>query len=261
MLLKLPYTKLFIFFLAIFVLAGCNKDDDKDGVDQSKAENLKQLGLSAEDLLSQDIYQKLRLEILYVAGYQPLPASIASLEDFLNARLNKPGGITITQRAIQSPGNSPLDTDEIRDIEDEFRAEYTEGDDIAVYILFVDGKSSNDTNSAVTLGTAYRNTSMVIYEETLRDLSAMNNGPDLFLLEATTLHHEFGHLLGLVGIQDDDIHTDHVDVNHAKHCKVEECLMYFESSLPTRIMTRSINNEVTTLDPLCIADLQAKGGK
>lgn len=261
MLSKVKHLKFSLLLTVFFMLTACNNDDAKDPIDSSKAENLLALGMSAEDLLSSDIYTKLRVEIVYVAGQQPLQQSINSLEDFLNARVNKPGGITITQRAIQSPGNSPYNTQEIRDIEDEFREEYTIEDDIAVFIFFADGQSSNDTNTSVTLGTAYRNTSMVVYEDTLKDLYDNGNGPDLFLLEATTLHHEFGHLFGLVGIQNDDIHTDHEDENNAKHCMIPECLMFYESSLPTRIPSRSIGGEITLLDDLCIADLQAKGGK
>ena len=261
MLSKVKHLKLLFVLSAFFMLSACNKDDATDPVDDSKAENLKALGVSAEDLLSSDIYTKLRIEIVYVAGQQPLQQSINSLEDFLNTRVNKPGGITITQRAIQSPGNSPYNTEEIRDIEAEFREEYTVDDDIAVYIFFADGQSSNDTNTSVTLGTAYRNTSMVVYEDTLKELNDNGNGPDLFLLEATTLHHEFGHLFGLVGIQNDDIHANHEDENHPKHCMVPECLMFFESSLPTRIPSRSVGGNITPLDDLCIADLQAKGGK
>lgn len=261
MLSKVKHLKFLLVLSAFFMLSACNKDDAKDPVDDLKAENLKGLGVSAEDLLSNDIYTKMRVEVVYVAGQQPIQQSISSLEDFLNARVNKPGGITFTQRAIQSPGTSPYNTEEIRAIEDEFRTEYTEDDDIAVFILFADGQSSNDTNTSVTLGTAYRNTSMVVYEETLKDLTNNGNGPDLFLLEATTLHHEFGHLFGLVGIQDDDIHADHEDENHPKHCMVPECLMYFESSVPSRILLRSAGGAITPLDDLCIADLQAKGGK
>jgi hypothetical protein len=37
--------------------------------------------------------------------------------------------------------------------------------------FFADGKSSKDTDTSVILGTAYRNTSFVIYEQTVHGLS------------------------------------------------------------------------------------------
>ena len=76
------------------------------------------------------------------------------------------------------------------------------------------------------------------------------------------MQHEFGHILGLVNIQNDDIHTDHEDIAHNKHCKIEDCLMYFESNIRFQIITRfSGRKSISVLDPLCIEDLQAKGGK
>jgi hypothetical protein len=98
---------------------------------------------------------------------------------------------------------------------------------------------------------------MVVFEKTLRSLSA-SQGFDLFLLEETTLQHEFGHVMGLVGLLDDDIHEGHEDPLHSNHCIVQNCLMYFENN--TSRSFRKISS-VPLLDPLCIEDLQAKGGK
>ncbi len=133
-------------------------------------------------------------------------------------------------------------------------------------IFFANGNSDNDTDTSVTLGTAYQNTSIVIYERTLREISASQD-IDLSLLESTTLHHEFGHLFGLVNIQDDDIHQNHEDPFQARHCVVEDCLMFFETRLTNRAATRNYFNrrknavDIPQFDAnLCIEDIQAKGG-
>ncbi|MBE9489748.1 MAG: membrane metalloprotease, partial [Bacteroidetes bacterium] len=137
------------------------------------------------------------------------------------------------------------------------RIHYTVGDDIAVFIYFTHAKSDNDTDTSITLGTAYYNTSVVIYEQTLRDLNE-SQGYDLLILEETTVQHEFSHILGLVNLRDDDIHANHEDPLHGKHCIVEDCLMYYASNRSQFFRNRST---VPELDPLCIEDLQAKGGK
>ncbi len=239
-------------------MVSCKKDTENE-VDTTKAENLKSLGTSAEDLLSDDTYKSMTIELVYTPGFQPLQESIDAFKNFLTERVNKPDGITYIERNISTPSGAPFTLEEIKTIEEENRIHYTVGDDIAVYIFFSNGSSGSDTATSKTLGSAYRNTSMVIYEKTLRELSA-NQNLSLFTLETTTLNHEFGHLFGLVNIQDDDIHQSHEDVNHNKHCKVEECLMYFESNSRSVLQLRG-KSVPPQLDPLCIEDLQAKGGK
>ena len=122
-------------------------------------------------------------------------------------------------------------------------------------MFFANGNSQNDTGASVTLGTAYRNTSLVIYQETLQSLDV-----DRFLVEATTLRHEFGHLFGLVNIVNDDIHLDHEDPDNNKHCMVEGCLMYFASTIPSTLPNPT-EEDIPLFDALCLEDLQAKGGK
>ena len=251
---------LYILFTTVLLIS-CQKDDDSDAVDDLKAENRKSLGTSAEDLLSDDIYTNLVVELVYSGLYKPTDDAVNDFRNFLNERLNKPGSITFIETQINESSGAPFTVGEIQAIEDENRTRYTDGNTIAVYVFFSNGSSSNDTNTSVTLGTAYMNTSIVVYEKTLKDIALANPQIALRDLESTTLQHEFGHILGLVNIQDDDIHTNHEDPAHNKHCVVEECLMYFESNLRSQVIQRfSGRNTVAELDPLCIEDLQAKGG-
>jgi len=256
--LSLNILSILIVFLAF---TSCKSDDNDGAITDPKAENRKGLGTSAEDLLSADIYSSLTVELVYSNAFRPSQEAINNLRSFIEQRVNKPGGIVFVETQINDQQGAPFTIQEIRDIEDANRTRYTVGDDIAVYIYFSNGKSQNDTNTSVTLGTAYQNTSMVIYEKTLQDLTSSNPN-DLPLLESTTLQHEFGHIFGLVNLQNDDIHTNHEDPAHNKHCIVENCLMYFEAS-NTSSLREFLNSRssVPVLDPLCIEDLQAKGGK
>lgn len=246
---------LLLLFLSLALFSGC-KEDDSDEINNLRTENLKALGESAEDLLSDDIYDRLVVEIVYSDGFRPKQLSLDTFRTFLNQRLNKPGGISIVETVIAPPQGEPYSISEIREIESNVRTRYTNGNTIAVFVFFANGNSSNDTQTTVTLGSAYQNTSIVIYQETLQSLDQ-----DLFLMEATTLRHEFGHILGLVDISGDDIHpTGHLDPDSSKHCMVEGCLMYFASTIPPTIANPTVA-DIPALDPLCVEDLQAKGGK
>ncbi|WP_232729140.1 membrane metalloprotease [Ulvibacter sp. MAR_2010_11] len=251
-----------IILLAIVTIAACKKDDGDNPTTDPKAENRKALGTSAEDILSEDIYTKLTVEIVYSGGFRPTDATIVGLQNFLNQRVNKPEGISINETFIDAPAGAPFTIEEIRAIEEEHRTIYTVDNSIAIYIFFANGSNAGDTSTTVTLGSAYRNTSIVVYEKTIRDLANNSANIDLTELELSTLTHEFGHIFGLVNIQSDDIHTSHEDTAHLKHCMVEDCLMYFESTNGLLLVELLENRRpVPGFDPLCIADLQAKGGK
>lgn len=250
-----------ILFLFVAVL-GCKSDDSESQVVDPKAENLKGLGTSSEDILSDDIYKSLRVELVYSAAYKPTTEAVNDFKDFVNERVHKPGGVLFTETVIPQPSGAPFSTAEIREIEAEVRTEFTRDDSIAIYVFFANGRSSGDTDTTVTLGTAYQNTSIVIYEDTLRFIT-QDNTPLLPILEATVLNHEFGHILGLTNILNDDIHEIHEDIAHLKHCDIEGCLMFFDATNVGRPgLQRMLRmGGVPQLDPLCIADLQAKGGK
>jgi hypothetical protein len=253
--MQLRYLRLFSVLFFVLFVAGCQKDDAENPAD-SRAENLKALGTSSEDLLSSDIYKKLVVEIAYSQGFRPKTETIQSFRNFLDRRLNKPGGITIIENVIDPPQGEPYTITEIRNIEKEVRTRYTKEDEIAVFVFFANGNADSDTNTTVTLGTAYQNTSIVIYQETLQGLDQ-----DLFLMEATTLRHEFCHILGLVNIQGDDIHPEgHIDFDNNKHCLIDTCLMYYQSTIPATIPNPN-KGDIPLLDDLCLEDLRAKGGK
>ncbi|MFT7626482.1 MAG: hypothetical protein ACI9OS_000116 [Ulvibacter sp.] len=253
--------KIVLILFSFLLIESCKKDDDSEVIVDFKAENRKSLGLSAEDILSSNNYSKITVEFVYFGLYRPTDLTISNFRDFLSARLNKPGGIIISETRIPEAEGSPFTTQELIAIEDENRTVYTSGDTIAVYVFFANGVSSNDTDTRVTLGTAYLNTSIVLYEKTLQTLAASNPSLELSTIETTTLQHEFGHILGLVNLLDDDIHANHMDTGHPKHCIIEDCLMYFESNNRSQVLERfSGRVAIPELDPLCIADLQAKGG-
>ncbi|WNH08013.1 hypothetical protein [Thalassobellus suaedae] len=181
---------------------------------------------------------------------------------FLTNRTYKPDGIIIEKRAIPSPGKDVYSIEDIADIEKEQRKYYNTTDKIAVWAYFSDGKSDKDSeaNNTVVLGTAYWNTSFVIYEETIKNLSNSPLEPSRSLLETTVINHEFGHIFGLTNLGT-NLQSNHEDEDHPKHCNVENCLMYWATESAVNISNMANMSSASQLDSQCLADLKANGGK
>lgn len=245
----------------IVLLAGCSKEDSpEEGTRIDKSANLKTLGASANDLLSDEKFTSIHVEMVYVTGYEPSAKTIENLKTFLSARTYKPDGVRISKRAVSSSNKAPFNIDEIVEIESNERLIYNAGDEIAVFIYFADGSNDEDGNSTVVLGSAFRNTSMVIYGKTVQNISDRVNAPDKSTVESTVVNHEFGHLLGLVDLGT-PMQRDHLDDESRAHCNVTDCLMVANVSFGSGLLDVVDNNTILQLDDFCIMDLQANGGK
>ena len=135
------------------------------------------------------------LDIVFVEGYAPTPASVSNLVAFIEERCYKPGGIDYVLTSIPEQGKTTYDTRDILDLEEAHRTVYNEGNTLAVFVLLLDGASAKNESNAVILGTAYRNTSFVIFEETIQTYSSSFLSDDKTVLESTVLNHEFSHLV------------------------------------------------------------------
>jgi len=216
--------------------------------------NNQSLGKSAHDLLGADRFTTLSIEIQYAPGMQPQEQSVNNLISFLNTYLNKPGGISVSEKQVGSIGKSAITADDAAVFERSNRTAYTQGNTIAVYIYFAD---AGYTQSNV-LGVAYKNTSMVILEKTIQTNSGGLNQAGRVKVETGVMEHEFGHLLGLVNSGTAMV-TNHEYSNNKGHCNNSNCLMYYQ--VQTSGLMSSLNNSVPTLDANCVNDLKANGGK
>ena len=215
-------------------------------------------------------------------GFRPTTEAMTNFETYLRDRTFKED-IRIQYLPLPSPNQEDLTIQEVANLEEENRTAFTTGDTLAIYIYFADAPDDEDDldSGLVTLGSVYRNTSMVIYEETIRNLASRSILVSTADLETGTLNHEFGHLFGLVNIGSPSV-NDHEDVllddegnpvldsagNPVgnNHCDVAGCLMRaeleFGGGLMGMLESRAARGlPVPSLDPECILDLQANGGR
>lgn len=249
----------FLILSLIFIIS-CD-DDDPTTLSSDPTENAankQPLGTSANELLSSDEFTSLRVEIAYPEGFRPTDNTIELLIPFLEERLNKPDGITLVESTVITNTEGPYDINDIVAIEDANRSVFNNGDEMGVWLFFSDESNPTDTDTSVVLGTAYRNTSMVIYEKTLIDISENTITPgNRTAIETGTIRHEFGHIFGLVN-GGTPLTSDHHDEENGRHCNIEDCLMYFQTV--TTIFNTSNTASLPNFDALCIQDLQANGG-
>lgn len=251
---------LFVTILLTFFY-GCSKDDTSNSENTVNVfDNRQATGSSANDILSDAIFKSIVVELVFVEGIEPTQTAINNFVSFLQARTFKPQGITVEKRSIASHGKVVYSIEEIAEIEREERTKYNTDDQLAIWAYFTDGKSENDTETEAILGTAYWNTSFVIYQETVENLSNSPQEPNRSLLETTVITHEVGHILGLTNVGT-PMQTEHEDPENEKHCDVESCLMYWTSETGSAINNMVGINSAPQLDSQCIADLQANGGR
>lgn len=264
--------------LLLLLAMACSKDGLVAGgasVPLDRSANLKGIGASARDILSNEKYNKLRIEIAHVPGYRPSAEAMAGFEAFLRARTYKED-IAFSYSPISSPAKETLTLKEVDALEKANRSVYSQGKTLGFYIYFADAPADTDNESEnlVTLGAVYRNTSMVIYGSSIRKLAQGSSSIDISELENAALNHEFGHLLGLVNLGTTPLNPDHEGSKTEdgktvgnNHCNAAGCLMRAELQFGSSILKSMETNRskgmatLPQLDADCLLDLRANGGR
>lgn len=255
----MKYFKYLLLLTLLVANLNCSNDNnntDENGINTSG--NKKSTGSSARGFLASDTYKSLVIEVSYVEGFRPNTQTLINLKQFLENLLNKPNGISIVEKQIPFPNKTVFNLNDIVEIEDANRTKYNNSGILAVHLLYINGNFESDTSSSKTLGTAYFNTSVVIYEQNIQELSDAINEPNRVDLETTVLLHEFGHLLGLVDLGS-PMQNNHLDTDHDKHCDNESCLMFWK--VENNGVLQMMNSGIPQLDTNCLLDLKANGGK
>ncbi|WP_036152229.1 hypothetical protein [Maribacter forsetii] len=278
-----------------------NSDDDSTTAQVDKSANLLATGDSANDILSNDNFDKLLIEIAYVTGFKPTEAAMADFTEYLKEHTFKED-IELVYKELSSPSEDELTLQEIADLETSNRTAFNTGSTLAIYIYFADAPAEGDDldGGLVTLGAVYRNTSMVIHEATVRDLASLSSSISEADVETTTLNHEFGHLFGLVDLGTEMV-NDHQSESENEdgqlvpdnHCNQAGCLMraelQFGGSSGKSLLSNSLaqyedgiksgcrlsgstvlsllqqhtakTTNTVPLDAECILDIRANGGR
>jgi hypothetical protein len=247
-----PVVKALAFVLMLAIAFSCDKEDP---VPPYVVNN----SVKPVDFLTEKQYQVLNIEVAYVEGYQPTEIALDNLVAFFKQRLNKSGGITITQRTIPATGRVSIDIDVVREIEKSHRKLVTSGSVLTAWVMFLDAEYSKSTENQKVLGITYGASSMAIFEKSVHTYTSPEQ-PARRLLETMIMDHEAGHILGLVN-SGTPMAAPHQDTAHGSHCSNTECLMYWETESNLSLIDILDDESVPTLDAACIADLKAAGGK
>jgi hypothetical protein len=245
--------KIITLGLLAMLSVSCQKTKEiADALDPNSLHN-RSVGSSANELLAANKFTSLKVEIQYMPGFEPDAGAVSHLQNFLQAHLNKPNGIQVVTKQIAASGNTTLNANDVHTIEKANRSVFTNGSEIALYILYTNGNYSENN----VLGVAYRNTSAALFGKKIRDNSGGIGQVSRTKLEATVLEHEVAHLLGLV-----DIGTPMQTAHKANgnHCNNQSCLMYYASET-TDVLGVLLTGNIPSLDAACVADLRGNGGK
>lgn len=233
-----------------FLTVGCEKRNKlrlQDDVDFAFHEQ--NFGESAADLLQDDRYKSLKVEVNYMKGFKPNLRAISNLRAFLVQHLKKPRGVQILIKEIAPASDTVLTRNEVDSLRRANRVISNKKGQIAVYIMYTNGQFHNK----YILGQAFRNTTIIIYGKSLKNRLNVFETSRSEILETELLLHEFGHLLGLVN-KGSSMTTPHDDPLREAHCKNENCVMY-------AVTDRNQDVPMRNIDTACVQDLRANGGK
>lgn len=233
-------------FFILFNLVSCSSDE-QNNLGSVFQTNLG-VGQSAKDLVSDNTFSKLIIEIGYMQGHELSNSAEQDVVNFVNQFMNKSEGVEVVQTEIPSLGQENYTTQDLRSIESENRQVFPSDNTLSIWVSIVDGKNQNES----VVGVAYQNLSISLMGATISENSGGLNQPTKASIEATIFMHELGHLMGLVNIGAPMVNNHQQNGNH---CDNSECLM-FATVETTDFFSLLIATPIPELDENCQLDLQ-----
>jgi hypothetical protein len=218
-----------------------------------------EVGASAREIVSDQQFKSLVVEIQAVRGFAPPQEALNKLHDFLAKTVRKRKIQILPVQEIPPLNVSSYTLGDVRGLEYAYRRRQSRHDQIAIYFLFLDKPSADDSVTQQLLGQAHMNTSVVIYEDTIQKLLAKRAAPaPMGLAEATVMAHEMGHVMGLVNNGLAPVVASHQQ--HGRHCSDPMCLMAPDAETSALLQNLS-GEDLPRLDDECLRDLRANGAK
>jgi hypothetical protein len=219
------------------------------------------------------------IEIDYASAAPPYTGAIGNFGDpFSVFRANARalfGAIPVTvpstldaMERLDDVKGGPFTRDDILAIAAKHRDEHGSPDTASIYFVWLDGyyvaKGVIETS---VLGITLEGTGVIALFKPAIEGSTSGDGHRAAgngqrFVEQSTMVHELGHAVGLVGTTVPAV-TDHVDREHGAHCTNPSCVMYWTNDGRDAIdfakAYLSTGNEVL-FGPECLDDLHAAGG-
>ena len=171
------------------------------------------------EILKENNYSKLHIEINYVTGNEPDSDALNLLKQRIQEVTDKTS-ISVSQSSFGSTDNS-YTLEEILEIENNERTRTKSGNTFVIHILYLNGEYEDNDQ---TLGLAYSGSSFALFKEKIEDSAfLLISSTDI---EKSVIVHEFGHLLGLVNNGYQSPHN-HEDSQHPHHSNNDESVMYW----------------------------------
>lgn len=181
----------------------------------------------AQWYLEDDRYSELVIEYDYTPDSYPNEQVRDMLEGKIEKYCEKDSVETVLDDQISFNDVKGTYTQEyVQMLTDKYQDYESDGDELALHIMFLNGAWEEDN----VLGLTYGGNNIVIFEDQIRSVSSQSSNLNTVDIEKAVLVHEFGHVLGLVGI---DYDSDHNVQGH--HCDESDGDCVMAASVEVRV--------------------------
>jgi hypothetical protein len=181
-------------------------------------------GKHAKLYLQSNQFDDIIIEIDYINGREPNNESLNELVSFLENICDKDQIQYVWSDPI-IPDNYDVkkeySNDDLRNLERKYRDYFNDDNSIIIYIQYLNGNFSNEEDDSIVIARTYSPSSFAV---SIDAINYETESEALYFRENYTLHHEVGHLLGLVNFGYESVHP-HEDNTNPGHCKTEDCIM------------------------------------
>ena len=223
-------------------------DTPETGDDRARVDDLDSVGQAARPLLRPGRFSQIVVEMDWVAGREPT----AKAKEILAARLKE-----VSHKSVRFAGGNainpggPWTIDDIATLSLN-RNTHSIEPNLSLYIAFLDGRA--DENK-FALGRVVASTVIAIFPDVIKNFTPPN--VDIADVQAGSMVHELGHLLGLVNLIYDSPRP-HADPKNPQHSKNPKSVMYhaYEQSFGASVFGAP-PNQFDADDLADLADLAA----